>query len=135
MICPPSTVANRRSPDTRIAVTRGTASLSRAGIGPRRGPGTTGGGVRTFEPDSALSAARAEGFRGDGCGLGAGTLTGGFDFGADATVLTRGGFDFGAEATVLAGGGFDFGAEATVLAGGLDARGAGMFGSGIVGNG
>src|SRR5260221_13847770 len=47
MICPPSTVANRRSLETRIAVALGTASLSSGGMGARGAAGPPGPGVWT----------------------------------------------------------------------------------------
>ena len=160
MICPPSIVANRRSLATRIAVTRGTASLRIAGIGPRwtaKAAGRTaaaGGGVRTTPPASSLSAEGAGGFRagagrgsgtedrgsGPGCPaldprsstLEGGTLTaGGFDFEADAGALTAGGVTRGAGGVAITPGA---GALASVE-GATGAFGFGVFGDGIVTSG
>ena len=78
MIWPPSTVANRRSLETRIAVTRGTASLSSGGIGPLRAAETPGEGVRVA-PASGLSVETNGTFRAGGFdpGFFAGTPTAG----------------------------------------------------------
>ena len=132
MICPPSTVANRRSRETRIAVTLGTASLSNAGIGP----------LGVLAPASGLSAGMAEvcsaGVRGSGtetAGRGAAAVAGGAlrasdgagrlgrgsvisgSIGVRGTVLVAvtGGFDSGFFVGTLTAGGFDSGLFAGTL--------------------
>lgn len=103
MIRPPPTAANRRSLATRIAVTRGTASLSGAGfaalctadaVRTAPGTGTTGAigkDVPAGTPVAGLSAAGACEFR-----------AGGLDLTAGRGVFTGGGFDFGADDGALA---------------------------------
>lgn len=120
MICPPSTVANRRSLATRIAVTLGTASLSSAGIGPLGAAEAPGSDERTGTPASGLSDEGAGGFRA------------GFDFGTGGGMLTAGGFDLAAGGGALADGA---GALATGAPSGLGAEGTGVLGTGIVTSG
>src|SRR5436190_16710485 len=121
LICPPSIVANRRLLATRIAVTRGTASLRSTGIGPF-GSDAAMEGERTTRTASGLSAGavgrfRAGVSRGSGTAARGGALTAaGLGFGTSEGALTAGGFGFGTAGGALTAAGFDFGAAGGALA-------------------
>ena len=105
MICPLSIVANRRSLDTRIVVTRGSGSFSRAGKGLlRAASGLSAGTAGVFRPLDA-GGLETSGFAVGAGGAGVVRLSGrvGFDSGFCAGRLTTGGFDFGFDS----GFGFD----------------------------
>jgi hypothetical protein len=119
-------VANRRSFETRIAVTLGTASLSNGGIGPLDGPEPTGEDGRVARPVSGLSAGRGGGFSTDELG---------FEAGADG--LTADGVPFGAAVDALPACGIAFGAAVGALIAGADppAGGTAPAARGTVGGG
>jgi hypothetical protein len=137
-------VANRRSLATRIAVTRGTASLISAGSGPRWGAdairvvGTAVAVVRTLVGVGAAGGAESERTTRPVPGLSAGAgggfrAAGGFDFGVDsgffAASLTAGGVDSG----FLGFDSGDFAGTLTAGAGTLRAGGAGSVALGLGG--
>jgi hypothetical protein len=131
-ICPFSIVANRRSLDTRIVVTRGSGSFSSAGIGLfRAASGLSAGAARVFRPlGVAGGETSGRGRAGFDSGFFAGSLTaGGFDSGFFAGSLTAGGFGSGFFAGSLAEGGVD-GGRSTVAGG---RAGAGELGFGVGG--
>jgi hypothetical protein len=156
-------VANRRSLATRIAVTRGTASLISAGSGPRCGAdatrvaGTAVATVRTLAGAGAARGAESERTTRPASGLSAGG-GGGFraagDFGVDsgffAGSLTASGFDsdgfagtLSAGADLLRGVGLGAGGRAVTpgagtlasVGGGTGALGVDVFGRGSVTSG